>query len=92
MTCCPGLCVKGLKRTNCIHVCSYTAFLHSITPSSAALPLQFHVHPSAFVIHVPHKKAATYKATKQSTQWNYVRPWWLGMCAIFTSRVAECQA
>lgn len=38
----------------------------------AALGVRFAVHPSAYVVHVPHKKAPTYKATKQSGQWDKV--------------------
>jgi hypothetical protein len=34
--------------------------------------MTFSVHPSAFVVHVPHKKAATFKVTKSSGQWDKV--------------------
>lgn len=37
------------------------------------LNVTFAVHPTAFVVHVPHAKAATFRATKESGQWDKVR-------------------
>ncbi|KFM28697.1 Glycosyltransferase-like protein LARGE1 [Auxenochlorella protothecoides] len=38
----------------------------------AALGMAFDVHPSQYVIHIPHPKAPTYRATKRSKQWDYL--------------------
>lgn len=40
----------------------------------ASFGTKFMVHPQQYVVHMPHKKAATFKATKVSGQWDKVRP------------------
>ncbi|GAB4822605.1 hypothetical protein N2152v2_009651 [Parachlorella kessleri] len=36
----------------------------------AGLNVTFSVHPAAFVVHVPHRKAPTFRATRSSGQWD----------------------
>jgi hypothetical protein len=36
----------------------------------ANLGARFMVHPLQYVVHMPHKKAATFKATKETGQWD----------------------
>lgn len=40
----------------------------------AGLDIGFSVHPSAYVVHLPHKKAATYFSTRESGHRDKVRP------------------
>lgn len=41
------------------------------------LRLSFEVHPSEFVVHCPHKKSATFRATKETGQWDRLRDLYL---------------
>ncbi len=53
---------RGYGRDKIVHI------LHI-----ARLGMRFVAHPRAFVVHVPHPKAPTFKATKEGGQWDRVR-------------------
>lgn len=67
-----GVCREACALRTALRNAFQHPALRFATPGRAVTGVSWVVHPNAFVVHVPHEKAATYKVTKKTKQWDHV--------------------